>query len=109
MCIRDRKQYIYHSPYRGFMSTMDDRDHFGLGRVKRVDSLEVIWPDGRYQLLTGLNVDRLLVVKQADATEKRRAKPSPPARDHLFEPEEKAWLVSSLSRRPVSRPGADRR
>jgi hypothetical protein len=81
-----QKQYLYHSPYRGYMSTMDDREHFGLGSVKRVDSLEVIWPDGRYQLLTGLNVDRLLVVKQADATEKSRAEPPPPTRDHLFQP-----------------------
>ena len=40
----------------------------------RVDSLEVIWPDGRYQLLTGLDVDRLLIVKQSDAT--RRSDPA---------------------------------
>jgi len=80
------KQHIYHSPYRGYMSTMDDRAHFGLGRLKRVDSLEVMWPDGRYQLLTGLDVDRLLVVKQADATEKRRADPPPTTRDKLFQP-----------------------
>src|SRR5881398_1445519 len=46
------KQYLYHSPYRGYMSTMDDREHFGLGHARRVDSLEVIWPDRRYQLLT---------------------------------------------------------
>ena len=66
-----RKQYIHHTPYRGYMSTMDDRVHFGLGQAQRVDSLEVIWPDGRYQLLTNLDVDRLMVVKQADATGKR--------------------------------------
>jgi hypothetical protein len=80
-----RKQYLYHSPYRGFMSTMDGRAHFGLGRVRRVDSLEVEWPDGRYQLLTGLEVDRLLVVTQSDATEKKRPA-RPPGRNHLFEP-----------------------
>ena len=34
-----QKQYMYQSPYRGFMSTMDDRPHFGLGRVTHVDSL----------------------------------------------------------------------
>src|SRR5215212_5507211 len=28
---RGQKQYVYHSPYRGYMSTMDDRAHFGLG------------------------------------------------------------------------------
>src|SRR5438093_7072641 len=48
------------------MSTMDDREHFGLGRAKRVDSLEVIWPDGRRQVLTGLDADRMVTVRQGD-------------------------------------------
>ncbi|MFL5606699.1 MAG: VCBS repeat-containing protein, partial [Gemmatimonadaceae bacterium] len=61
-------QYLYQSPARGFMSTVDDRLHFGLGRAMRVDSLEVVWPDGRRQVLTGLGVDRLLVVRQVEAT-----------------------------------------
>src|SRR6184192_1542099 len=61
-----QKQYLYHSPYRGYMSTMDDRAHFGLGRATRVDTLEVTWPDGRYQLLTGLDVDRMVTVRQRD-------------------------------------------
>ncbi len=68
-----QKQYLHYTPYRGYMSTMDGRAHFGLGAARRIDSLEVQWPDGRYQLLTGLDVDRLLVVKQSDATEKRAA------------------------------------
>jgi hypothetical protein len=49
------------------MSTMGDRAHFGLGRARRVDSLEVEWPDGRHQLLTDLDADRTLIVRQADA------------------------------------------
>ncbi len=83
-----KKQFIYQSPYRGYMSTMDDRLHFGLDRQKRVDSLEVIWPDGRYQLLTGLTVDQVLVVKQADANEKRPRGSGAPvlSRAPLFQP-----------------------
>jgi len=86
-----RRQYLYYSPYRGFMSTMDDRAHFGLGRVRRVDSLEVTWPDGRRQLLTNLDCDRLLVLKHADATAPARpaaAAAAPPgqASDRLFRP-----------------------
>src|SRR5882672_11087719 len=65
-----RKQYLYHSPYRGYMSTMDDREHVGLGRATRVDSLEVTWPDGRHQLLTGLELDRMVTVRQGDASQK---------------------------------------
>jgi enediyne biosynthesis protein E4 len=76
---RGRKQYLYQSPYRGFMSTVDDRLHFGLGALSSVDSLEVTWPDGRYQLLTNVGVDRQLVLRQSDANEKRNgpARPSP--------------------------------
>ncbi|MFL5580106.1 MAG: VCBS repeat-containing protein [Gemmatimonadaceae bacterium] len=81
-----RRQYLYHSPYRGYMSTMDDRAYFGLGQAARVDTLEVTWPDGRRQVLTGIAADRLLTVRQAEATE--RVQPAPPARtrDCLFEP-----------------------
>src|SRR5207249_7544474 len=65
-----QKQYLYHSPYRGYMSTMETLEHFGLGHARRADSLEVNWPDGRYQLLTDLDVDRILTLKQRDATPK---------------------------------------
>ena len=80
-----KKQYLYQSPYRGFMSTVDDRPHFGLGRATRVDSLEVIWPDGGRQLLTGLGADRMLVVREADTTGQRRGDAPPPS-PHLFAP-----------------------
>src|SRR5207302_5931385 len=65
-----QKQYIYHSPYRGYMSTMDDRAQFGLGRAKRADSLEVIWPGWRYQLLVNLDVDRMVTLQPSEATQK---------------------------------------
>lgn len=78
------RQHVYHAPVRGFMSSMDDAVHFGLGRARRVDSLEVTWPDGRVQVLTNLEVDRLIVVKQSDATRRVRA-PATPARALVFE------------------------
>ena len=79
------RQYLYHSPYRGFMSTMDDREHFGLGGSRRVDSLVVNWPDGRSQVLTNLDVDRLLTVRQSDASAAPR-RPAPPFAALLFQP-----------------------
>jgi hypothetical protein len=79
-----QRQYLYHSPYRGYMSTMEPLEHFGLGRAARVDSLEIDWPDGRSQVLTGLDVDRTLTVRQADA---RKAAPSPTSTNvHNFHP-----------------------
>lgn len=55
-------------PYRGYQSTMDaTRLQFGLGNATSVDSLEVQWPDGRHQLLTGLEADRDITIRYKDA------------------------------------------
>src|SRR5690606_32605282 len=79
-----RRQYVDHTPYRGYMSTVDDRVHFGLGRAERVDTLEVVWPDGRIQRLVDLPADTTLVLRQQEAT---RPPPPPPAdRAPLFRP-----------------------
>jgi hypothetical protein len=81
-----RRQYLYDSPYRGFMSTMDDREHFGLGRATRVDSLAVTWPDGRTQVLTDLGVDRMITVRQSDApTSTNLHQPRPPSTNLRFQ------------------------
>ena len=81
-----RKQTVYFSPVRGFMSSMDDPVHFGVGRASRVDSLEVAWPDGRFQLFTNLAVDRVMVVKKSEATQKRPRGAPASVREPLFEP-----------------------
>jgi hypothetical protein len=80
------RQYVDHSPYRGYLSTMDDRIHFGLGHAQRVDSLEVVWPDGREQRLTDVPVDRLLTVRQADATRRVESTQNAPAGNRPFQP-----------------------
>jgi hypothetical protein len=81
-----QQQYVYHSPYRGYLSTMDDRAHFGLGHATRVDTLEVGWPDGRRQILTDLAADRVLTVRQADATEPPAPAPAPAPDARRFQP-----------------------
>ena len=63
-----RRQYLYQSPWRGYTSTVDDRPHFGLGSAARVDTLEILWPDGRRQRLTNVAADRELVLRQSDAS-----------------------------------------
>lgn len=82
-----RQQYLYATPYRGYMSSVDDRLHFGLGRARRADTLDVTWPDGRHQTLTNIDADRLIVVRQQDATGKRDGGLAPPATEQrVFEP-----------------------
>ncbi len=89
-----KKQHLYESPSRGFMSSVDDRLHFGLGRLTRADTLEVFWPDGRYQMHTGLDVDRVMTLRQAEATLRKRAEfgaiVKSPAQAPIFAPMDSA-------------------
>ncbi|GGA88360.1 hypothetical protein GCM10011511_09440 [Puia dinghuensis] len=72
--------YVEQQPVRGFQSSQDMTLHLGLGKLQQLDSLRIIWPDDRTQLLTGVGVNRLLTLAQADAGERfsyerPRAKP----------------------------------
>ncbi len=70
-------QLLEQEPTRGFLSSVEPRLHFGLGQSKKIDSLIVIWPDRRFQILTNVSVNRALVLSQSDASGKY-AYPPPP-------------------------------
>ena len=72
LTVGSKRQYLYQSPYRGYMSSVDMRPHFGLGDATRVDSLEIEWPDGRRQILLNLVVDREITLRESEATIGRR-------------------------------------
>ncbi|MFH5882711.1 VCBS repeat-containing protein [Halalkalibaculum sp. DA3122] len=69
-----RSQYAYMSPYRGYQSSLPPVLHFGLGKAGTVDSLEVTWPDGRYQLKTNLEADAKITLhyREAQSSSPRR-------------------------------------
>jgi len=63
------KMQVYeNSPYRGYLSTVDRKAFFGLGAVKRIDSLIVKWPGGKQQVLKGVDVNQELTVNIAGAS-----------------------------------------
>lgn len=76
-------QMVEVMPTRGFQSSVDPRAHFGLGTAQRVDSLVVIWPDRRYQVLTDVAADRIITLSQADAAG-RFPSPQPRTPSPLF-------------------------
>ena len=47
-----------------FLSSEDRRLHFGLGRVSRVDTLEVRWPNQHREIFTDLPVNRYLTIEE---------------------------------------------
>jgi hypothetical protein len=61
-------QLVEQYPTRGFQSSVDPRLHVGLGRAAVADSMIVVWPDRRYQVLTAVPVNKPLVLSQQDAS-----------------------------------------
>lgn len=64
---RGTTQLLEQNPTRGFQSSSDPRLHFGFGKDSVLDSLTVVWPDRRYQVLTSVALNRQLTVQQHDA------------------------------------------
>jgi len=54
-------------PARGFMSSVDNRLHFGLGSSTIIDSLVVRWPDGRCTILKKIEANHFLTLDQSEA------------------------------------------
>ena len=64
-------QQIYQElyPVRGFQSSMDYEMTIGLGQTQKLDSLRVLWPNDKTQLLTDVATNQTLNLNQAEATE----------------------------------------
>lgn len=62
-----KQQYYEHTPFRGYISTVENAAHFGLKDHQIVDSVQVYWPDGRYQLLLNISADQEITVQQENA------------------------------------------
>lgn len=60
-------QYLQQQPTRGFLSSVEPILHFGAGKAQTIDSLVVIWPDGKAQVLTNVTTNQRLTLKQAEA------------------------------------------
>lgn len=71
------RQVYEHSPYRGYLSTVEPVAHFGLGDVSTVQSIRIVWPNGKQQTVANVATDRLLIVRQEDALETISSEPTP--------------------------------
>jgi hypothetical protein len=63
----DRTLYQQQMPNRGFQSSVDLTLVFGIGTASAIDSVTVVWPDDKRQVLTGVRADQSLSLKYADA------------------------------------------
>jgi hypothetical protein len=60
---KGKKQFKELQTTRGFQSSSEPIIHFGYGKIKKVDSLVVIWPDKTYQTLKNVKTCQTLTVK----------------------------------------------
>lgn len=68
----DRKiQFAEQFLNRGYESTVDKVMHFGLDTVSMIDSLEIIWPDGKIELLKRIKANQILVLQYDQASAKK--------------------------------------
>lgn len=57
------------SIYRGYLSTVENVVHFGLGASSTVDTISVLWPDGKVQQLHNVKANRVLIIDHDNAND----------------------------------------
>lgn len=65
---KDTIQRIEQYPVRGYLSTVDARLHLGFGQSVP-DSIKILWPDNKVQLIVNLIVNKTLTLNYRDAKE----------------------------------------
>lgn len=65
---KSEKQVYEHSPYRGYLSTVEPIAHFGLGKNKQVTQLKVTWGNGQTQTIDNLKANQVITLEEKNAT-----------------------------------------
>ncbi|MEO9892705.1 VCBS repeat-containing protein [Aurantibacter sp.] len=55
---------------RGFLSSVSNTLHFGIGKEQRIEKMEVIWPDDKYQEIKEVELNQHLLVDYKNALKK---------------------------------------
>ncbi|WP_244299553.1 VCBS repeat-containing protein [Aquimarina algiphila] len=64
---QDSIQFKDFKTVRGYLSSVAPIVHFGLGQIKTIDSLSVVWTDGKQNILRDINVNQQIVIKYKNA------------------------------------------
>lgn len=61
--------YAEHQTIRGYKSTVENIEHFGLGKISsgKVDSVTVTWAGGKRQALKNVTANQTIVLRSSDA------------------------------------------
>jgi hypothetical protein len=79
------KHQVYeNTPFRGYLSTIQNIAHFGLGKVTSLDSVVVRWQNGKKQTLQNVKADQVLKVNIAAAKDSYTFKQPEIDKESLF-------------------------
>jgi hypothetical protein len=65
---KGRRRVSVLSPGQSYLCSHAAMLHFGLGEPDQVESLQVIWPDGRRENFPGCQADQVVVLRQGEGT-----------------------------------------
>lgn len=76
---KGKVQFLEQMPARGYQSTVSPILHFGLAEENGVDSLRVVWPLGKEEVIKDIKADQVLTVDENNAknTWRESALPAP--------------------------------
>jgi hypothetical protein len=63
--VKGKKQYKEIQTTRGFQSSSEPIIHFGFGKISKVDSVQIIWPDKTYQTIKNVKTNQTLTIQPA--------------------------------------------
>ncbi len=75
---KNGSQFIENYPTRGYQSAVEPVLHLGLNQLKSVESITIIWPDGKFQIIENIKANQKLTINYSDAKtiDKTNKKPS---------------------------------
>lgn len=63
----NKHQVAENNPYRGYLSSDQNIAHFGLGKIRQLDSVVVRWPNGKKQVLQNVKANQVITANIANA------------------------------------------
>ncbi|MCP9765700.1 VCBS repeat-containing protein [Lacihabitans soyangensis] len=73
---KDTKQFFEFTPYKGFMSSVDNKIHVGLGKNHIIDELKVEWKNGKSQVLKNVKPNQAISLKMNQANYQKSVIPT---------------------------------
>ena len=67
---KDNIQYFENKIVRGYLSSNEPVVHFGLGKVDKIDSIQIVWTDGKENRIAQSDVNQTLVANYDKANPK---------------------------------------